>query len=467
MSNAGQELESVTPRQPPALTVSELSEQIRAALETRFRSLWVEGEISNFKRAESGHLYFSLKDDKAQIRAVMFRGSAAALRFEPANGTRVLAQGDVTVYPPRGDYQLKVVRMQPEGVGALQLAFEQLKKKLAAEGLFAEARKRPIPAMPRRIGVVTSPTGAAIRDILKVLRRRFPNIEVILCPCRVQGDGAAEEIAAAIATLNELTSCEVLIVGRGGGSLEDLWAFNEERVARAIFHSKIPIISAVGHEIDFTIADFVADLRAPTPSAAAEAAVPVKAELARQVVELAARLERSLTRKTGWLRERLGVGRRLEGALARQVVWLRERLDVGRRLQPALERQLAWSRGRLEALAPARLRSRPASMVEQASIRVDELLSRLVGGAGITMQLKQSAFEGALNRLEPVSPVRTMKRGYSVVTRLDDPRPLTDAGELAAGDQVQVRMSSGTLACNVTDVLRETPPRGEQGKLPF
>ena len=250
-------------------SVSELSQQIRNLLEKEFPDVWVVGEVSNFRAASSGHLYFTLKDESAQIRAVCFRNQARYLKFRPQDGISVIARGHLSVYETRGEYQLYIEYLEPAGLGALQLAFEQLKQKLAAEGLFDPGRKKPLPLLPRTVGVVTSPTGAVIRDILRVLRRRFRNMNVMLGPVKVQGEGAAEEIVEGIKTLNRQTGVDVIIVARGGGSLEDLWAFNEEIVARAIAASKIPIISAVGHETDFTIADFVADLRAPTPSAAA------------------------------------------------------------------------------------------------------------------------------------------------------------------------------------------------------
>ena len=253
--------------------VSELTVRIRDLLEGAFRDLWVEGEVSNFRAAQSGHLYFTLKDEKSQIRCVCFRDQVRGLKFRPEDGLHVTVRGSLSVYEPRGEYQIYVTHIEPVGLGALQLAFEQLKKKLAAEGLFDAGRKKPLPVLPRCIGVVTSPTGAAIRDILRVLKRRFPNVHVSLYPVKVQGEGAAAEIVRAIRHFNRGSVVDVLIVARGGGSFEDLWAFNEEIVARAIAESEIPVITGIGHETDFTIADFVADLRAPTPSAAAEIVV--------------------------------------------------------------------------------------------------------------------------------------------------------------------------------------------------
>ena len=279
------------------VTVSELNRRIRASLEAGYADIWVEAEISNLRVPSSGHCYLTLKDSSSQLRAVMFRYARKVLRFIPQDGMKVVCFGSINVYEPRGEYQLIIERMEPRGVGALQLAFEQLKNKLAAEGLFDEKRKRPLPFLPQRIGVITSGTGAALRDILQVLCRRFPGLHIRVLPVAVQGEGAAQEIAAAIADANAHAVADVLIVGRGGGSLEDLWAFNEECVARAIYDSAIPVISAVGHEIDFTIADFVADMRAPTPSAAAELAVREKHELVRSVATLHAGLARRVSQR--------------------------------------------------------------------------------------------------------------------------------------------------------------------------
>ncbi|HXG04019.1 MAG TPA: exodeoxyribonuclease VII large subunit, partial [Candidatus Binatia bacterium] len=276
--------------QRAVLTVTQLTEQLRRTVEERFPAVWVEGEISNFRLYGSGHAYFTLKDEGAQLRAVMFRTRTRRLRFEPTDGLHVLAFGALEVYPQRGEYQLVVELLEPRGVGALQLAFEQLKQRLGAEGLFDAGRKRPLPRFPRRIGLVTSPDGAALRDMLRIIGRRFAGLSIVLAPCRVQGEGAAEEIAQGLADLNRLGGVDVIIVGRGGGSLEDLWAFNEEVVARAIAASKVPVISAVGHEVDVTIADFVADVRAPTPSAAAEMVAARRDELIERFAALELRL---------------------------------------------------------------------------------------------------------------------------------------------------------------------------------
>src|SRR3989441_1912393 len=285
------------------LSVSQLTDQLRGVVEEKFPAVWVEGEISNFRLYTSGHAYFTLKDENAQLRAVLFRTRMRRLRFEPGDGQHVLAFGSLEVYAQRGEYQLVVELLEPRGLGALQLAFEQLKQRVGAEGLFDRARRRPRPRCPRKIGVATPPSGAAIRDILRVIGRRFAGLHIVIAPCRVQGDGAGEEIAQAIADLNRLGDVDVIIVGRGGGSLEDLWAFNEEPVARAIAGSKIPVISAVGHEVDVTIADFVADVRAPTPSAAAELVVREKQALVEGLADLRGRLERAMRRRAEQARQ--------------------------------------------------------------------------------------------------------------------------------------------------------------------
>src|SRR5512146_544692 len=295
------------------LTVSQLTALVKGVLEENFEHVWVEGEVSNLAMPGSGHLYFTLRDAGAQLRCVMFRASARVLKFRPKDGMGLVVRGRLSVFEPRGDYQLIVEYLEPKGIGALQLAFVQLKERLAREGLFDEAHKKPLPKLPQRIGIVTSATGAAIHDILNVLDRRYANLEILLYPVRVQGEGAATEIAQAIRDFNRYREIDVMIVGRGGGSLEDLWPFNEEVVARAIYQSKIPVISAVGHEVDFTIADFVADLRAPTPSAAAELVVRSKAELDAEVVALVHRLEQGMRHRLANLRgEVIGLARSLK-----------------------------------------------------------------------------------------------------------------------------------------------------------
>ncbi|MGB7561271.1 MAG: exodeoxyribonuclease VII large subunit, partial [Candidatus Acidiferrales bacterium] len=285
--------------------VSELTLRVRDMLEGEFPDIWVEGEVSNFHSAQSGHLYFTLKDEKAQVRCVCFRDQVRGLKFRPEDGLKITVRGSVSVYEPRGEYQIYVSHIEPVGLGALQLAFDQLKRQLQAEGLFDESRKKALPALPRRIGIVSSPTGAAIRDIVRVLRRRFPNLHVLLYPVKVQGEDAADEIVRAIRYFNRAALVDVIIVARGGGSLEDLWAFNEEAVARAIAASEIPIITGIGHETDTTIADFVADVRAPTPSAAAEIVVRTRAEFEKHIAECARQLAQQMRYMLSEKRHRL------------------------------------------------------------------------------------------------------------------------------------------------------------------
>lgn len=389
------------------LTVSRLNALLRELVEDNFMQVWVEGELSNFSIPASGHWYFSLKDADAQVRAVMFRAQNRLLGFTPENGMRVVCRGRVSLYPQRGEIQLIVEGLEPRGVGGLQLAFEQLKNRLAGEGLFAAERKRPLPAFPRVVGVVTSGTGAAIHDIIQVLRRRGAGVHVLLRPVRVQGEGAAAEIATAIAELNRQGEAEVLIVGRGGGSLEDLWAFNEELVARAIHDSKIPVISAVGHEVDHTIADFVADLRAPTPSAAAEMVARGRLELEGHLDHLVMRLAAQMRRRVDFGRERLnGLHRRLRSpreslALARQ-----RQAELARRLSQAMDRRLKERAWRLRTLA---------------------------------------------ERLDDLSPLRTLGRGYAIVTRAAG-EVVRDAATLSPGERVSLRFAQGQAEARIEEV---------------
>jgi exodeoxyribonuclease VII large subunit len=360
------------------LTVSALTALVRGVLEDNFDQVWVEGEISNFASPQSGHCYFTLKDAGAQLRVVMFRGAARALKFTPRDGMRVLTRGRLTLFEPRGEYQLVAEYLEPQGIGGLQLAFIQLKEKLAREGLFSELHKKEIPKLPQRIGIVTSPTGAAIRDILTVLTRRFANLEILISPVRVQGEGAALEIAAAIDDLNRVGGLDVMIVGRGGGSLEDLWAFNEEVVARAIHRSQVPVISAVGHEVDFTIADFVADLRAATPSAAAELVVRSKKELTSELEALVHRLDIcQLRRLDAWRASVAALSRALADP-TRILGHLSQRVDA---LDGRLRREaelLVEGEGQRVAMLSARLhRQNPVLTLQRTEERLGNLTLRL------------------------------------------------------------------------------------------
>jgi len=388
-------------------TVSALTAEVKAVLEDGFSAIWVEGELSNFKHHTSGHMYFSLKDADAQIRAVMFRGSNRLLKFRPKDGMAVLVFGTVTVYERRGEYQINVEFMEPKGIGALQLAFEQLKAKLEAEGLFDVSRKRPLPRLPSKIGIITSPTGAVIRDMLTIIGRRFPGLAILIHPVQVQGETAATEIAAALATLGRRPDLDVLIVARGGGSLEDLWAFNEEVVARAIATSPIPVISAVGHETDVTIADFVADLRAPTPSAAAELVVAQRDELRQRVDDLMAR------------------------ALM------------------AMENDLAARRARVKMLGRHLAVLSPVAQVRGQAERLRGLTQRLHAWWAVARMIRQERLKVLAGKLETLSPLSILARGYSICFSLPARQVVKSVGEIRVGSEVAVRLHRGELHCLV------------------
>ncbi len=445
------------PARPKVYTVRELTGEIRGVLEAEIGEVWVEGEISNFRAQASGHMYFTLKDAAAQLAVVMFRNAAAGLTFKPANGLQVLALGEISVYEVRGQYQLIARRIEPKGYGALQLAFEQLKKKLADEGLFEPARKKPIPAYPEHIGIVTSPTGAAIRDILNIIERRFPNVHIVINPVRVQGDGAAREIAAALDEFNALAAngqlpLDVIILARGGGSLEDLWAFNEEIVARAVARSRIPTISAVGHEIDFTICDFVADLRAPTPSAAAELVVKQRLELAEKIELLGQRLERATETALDTLNHRLELAAssyvfRRPAELVRQY---QQRVDDAlASIEAAAEQSLATRRGRIEVLGERLARLSPAARVAQLRQRLANLTERQLHAASIWRQDRQHALRGLNGRLALLGPQNVLNRGYSITTRAADGKVVTTAGQVCKGERLRTRLREGEIESDV------------------
>ncbi|MGE5327522.1 MAG: exodeoxyribonuclease VII large subunit, partial [Deltaproteobacteria bacterium] len=433
------------------LTVTELSREIKGLLEGKFPDVWVTGEVSNFRAAGSGHYYFTLKDANAQLRAVCFRNQARYLKFKPQDGISVIARGRLSIYEARGEYQLYVEYLEPAGLGALQLAFEQLKAKLAADGLFDPSRKKPLPILPRTVGIVTSPSGAAIRDILRVLRRRFKNMNALIYPASVQGEGAAEEIAAGIEYFNKHALAEVLIVGRGGGSLEDLWAFNEEVVARAISKSNIPIISAVGHETDFTIADFVADLRAPTPSAAAELVVHRKQDFVTEIENRARRMTQVLRLKLSEARERF-VSLRMHSVfqmLATRIAERAQRVDeavveMNRMIREKLgESRHAWletSAGvvrydfsRLLSLKGAALAEREARLSNEFSSYLRDRQSRLAQVSAI---------------LAERGPLTILNRGYSI-TRDASGHILRDATRVNVGDDIFVRLAKGEVTATV------------------
>lgn len=435
---------------PKIYTVSELTREIRGALEKTFGTIWVEGEISNFRRADSGHCYFTLKDAGAQLTAVMFRTEAADLTFPLADGLQVVALGNISVYEPRGQYQIICRRLLPKGLGALQAQFEALKQKLAAEGLFHPERKKKIPKFPEHIGIVTSPTGAAIRDILNIINRRFPNVHIVIYPVRVQGAGAAEEIAKAIDKLNTLhaqhaLALDVLIITRGGGSLEDLWAFNEEIVARAIARSAIPTISAVGHEIDFTISDFVADLRAPTPSAAAELVVKTRLELLEILGHLRERLARSLKHEFAEFRRRVDatamsyVFRQPENLAARY----RQQLDDARdRLRQQTRQKLIVTRELAESLNRRLVQLKPQVLIQQTRRRVADLCSRHRRAVNAAVDLHRERARNLAQHLGALSHKATLKRGYSI-TRTADGRLVKSIKTVKSGDKIRTLVQDG------------------------
>jgi exodeoxyribonuclease VII large subunit len=395
-------------------TVSALTAEVKAVLEDGFSAIWVEGEVSNFKHHTSGHMYFTLKDADAQVRAVMFRGSNRLLKFQPKDGLLVLVFGTVSLYERRGEYQINVEFMEPKGVGALQLAFEQLKAKLEADGLFDPMRKRPLPRLPRKIGIITSPTGAVIRDMLTIIGRRFPGLAILIHPVQVQGETAAGEVAAALAALGRRRDLDVLVVARGGGSLEDLWAFNEEVVARAIAASPIPVISAVGHETDVTIADFVADLRAPTPSAAAELVVAQRDELRLRVDELAAR------------------------ALA------------------ATENSLAVRRARVQMLGRHLGVLSPLAHLRRQAEFLRGLTRRLHAWWGLARVQRRERLKVLAEKLGALSPLAILARGYSICWSLPSRHIVKAAAEVQVGSEVAVRLHAGELRCLVQEAASGT-----------
>ena len=441
-----------TPATQGAISVSELNRQARALLEQGLTRLWVEGEISNLARPASGHLYFSLKDESAQLRCAWFRQRQRAPTIGLSNGDQVLAFGKVSIYEARGDYQLIVEQLQDAGEGELRRRFELLKKKLAAEGLFDEARKQSLPSLPRRIGIITSPSGAAVRDVVTVLRRRFPAVPVIIYPAAVQGDAAAGELMRALATAAERGECDVLIIGRGGGSLEDLWSFNEEALARAIAASPIPVVSAVGHEVDFTIADFVADVRAPTPSGAAELVVPDQAEWQRGFAAAAARIA-SLGRRIlddnaqrlDWLAKRLAQSSPAT-TVARQRDWLKNLKQV---LAGAVRHDLAVRARHVEQARSRLLQQSPAIRVQRSIQQLSGLTGRLRSAAHSSVGDPRHRLQIAATALNSVSPLATLQRGYAIVTDRISGKIVRDAGMVSSGDVVDARLAHGSISAKI------------------
>ena len=438
-------------------TVSELTGLVRSTLESNFTEVWLEGEVSNLRAPASGHLYCTLKDESSQIRAVLFRTTATRLRFALEDGLQVVARGRVTVYEPRGEYQIIVDYVEPKGRGALQLAFEQLRIRLAGEGLFDEARKRPLPELPRTVGLVTSLSGAVIRDMLTVLHRRCPTLHIIIVPVQVQGEGAAEQIAAAIQLLSESGWVEVMIVGRGGGSLEDLWSFNEERVVRAIAASRVPVVSAVGHETDVTLADFAADLRAPTPSAAAEAVAPVLAQIVSRLAELSARLQQVIGRRIEEERQRLRLAAHQMATLRVRVQEEMQRVDATVfELTAALRLVLRAGQSRLVRAEQGLMAGSPGSRVQHGLAVVPQLVVRLHHSVRGGMLSREQQVDSCLAHLHALSPLATLRRGYSVLQHIPAGRVVRAVGEVSVGEELHAKLIDGRLLCTVKAVMPDS-----------
>jgi exodeoxyribonuclease VII large subunit len=442
------------------LSVTQLNERIKQFLEAQFDLLWVEGEISNLRRPASGHMYFTLKDDKSQIRAVMFRHPVhgpGRKAFDLEDGLRVVCRSRLGVYQPRGEYQLIVDFIEPLGIGALQRAFEQLKARLSSEGLFDPSRKKRIPFIPERIGVITSPTGAVIRDILHVSRRRFSSVNILIVPVRVQGPESPGEIIRAIEDLQKISRVDLIIIARGGGSLEDLAPFNDEGVARAIVRCTIPIISAIGHETDYTIADFAADQRAPTPSAAAEMAVPVKEDLLIQIQALFLRMINSQRRILGALRDwQYGLVGRLKDPGRLIADWRVTVDDYAIRLQVNLNHLRVSQRQRLDHLVIRLLGFSPTIKVRREQIILGHMTDNLIKAWSQYHQRLKGRLASGTAVLDSLSPLAILKRGYSITRRMSDSRIIKDAGEISNGSDVDIKLSSGSLQAKVFRIYRES-----------
>jgi len=443
---------------PRVYSVTELTRELKAVLEGRFPSILVKGEVSNLRAPSSGHLYFTLKDADACLDAVLFRTEARRLRFSVLNGLSLVARGRLAVYEPQGRYQLVCDTIEPLGAGALQVAFEQLKKRLQKDGLFEAARKRKLPFLPRRIALVTSPSGAVVHDFLRVLHRRYPNLPVLIVPARVQGEGAAQEIARGIVRAAKQPRIDVVVVARGGGSLEDLWAFNEEVVARALCGCPVPTVSAVGHETDVTIADFCADVRAPTPTAAAELIARVKDELVADLAQRKARLGRAMR---AHLERKRGQGDKLRARVAdpRRLIGDRKlRLDRARqRLEDLVNGPLAARQQMLRALRDRLQAQHPRERLHRLEREVTRLQQKLASVAGRTLAARRHRYEGLTARLDALSPLKVLARGYAVAF---DPRghALVQASQVQPGERVRVRLHEGELSAQV----EETKNGGEE-----
>jgi len=453
--------EDETPKTQPAppqrtiLTVSELNATIRDLLENQLQNVWVEGEISNARVWNTGHMYFTLKDGASQIKAVMFRSAVRYLKFKPEDGIKVVARGKVSVYDPKGEYQIICEHIEPKGLGSLQQAFEQLKKKLAAEGLFDPARKRPLPALPRQIGLVTSLDGAALRDIVRVLRRRYPNAHLVISPTRVQGEGAGREIAHAIRKVERLEAVDVIILARGGGSLEDLWAFNEEVLARVIAACPVPIISGIGHETDFTIADFVADLRAPTPSAAAELVVRAKDEFFAHIGRIGERLDAAMHHRLRRMETRLHVLEARPGYAGfegRIAVRGRHVSELAAALRQRVSQGVAKRGRRHELLRRSLDQFDPRHRLGAVRTQLVARDGRLQAAVRRRVTIAQGRIGALAARIDGLSPLAVLGRGYSVTWDASRTRIIRDASSVSPGDRISVTLERGALEATVDKV---------------
>jgi exodeoxyribonuclease VII large subunit len=443
------------PQPPPIYTVSELTADIRAALEMGFSDVRVEGEISNCRVWNTGHLYFTLKDAGAQIRAVMFRSAARLLKFKVQDGQHVIARGRLGVYDAKGEYQIVCESLEPRGLGALQLAFDQLKRRLAAEGLFDQSRKRPLPLLPRKIGLVTSLDGAAVRDVLSVLGRRYPKAHIVIRPARVQGDGAAPDLNRALGAVGRVPGVDVVLLVRGGGSIEDLWAFNEEMVARAIVRCDVPVISGVGHETDVTIADFAADLRCATPSAAAETVVARRDEFVERIDRHLERVRAALDRRLLGARSRVHALESRRGlAAVRASVAMRGRhvMELGQAVRRAMSERVARDGRRIAILGRSLARHDPRERLARTRGRLATLDAQLLAGIQRRQQRTTAHFSASVGRLHSLSPLAVLGRGYAVCWDGARARIIRRAADVSTGDAVRVTLGEGEIACDVTRV---------------
>ena len=438
-----------------ALSVSDLNRQVKRMLEVSYGQVWVAGEISGLSKPRSGHWYFTLKDEKAQIRCAMFKGFNQRLKFQPQEGDLIILRGKLSLYEGRGEYQLIVETIEPAGLGQLQAAFEALKLKLSLEGLFDPSGKKPIPQIPQKVAVITSPTGAVIHDIISVTQRRYPGLEIIVIPVTVQGDRAAKEICQAIETVNTHTLAEVIIVGRGGGSLEDLWSFNEEVVARAIYNSRLPIISAVGHEVDFTIADMVADYRAPTPSAAAEKITPDQYDLMQRLDQIQRRLDFLVQNRVQKCQDQLLLSSNKLKHPGDSLLEKRQKLEThNRRLILAMENNLALSRQKLELQKQAFFNVKPSLQLQQSWQYIESLALRLKQSQLKRLETDQHRLALCAQTLHTASPLATLGRGYAII-KSEKNKVLTSSKTLKAGDQANATLKDGIIHFTIDQSIPE------------